>query len=528
MAIKKIKRRGLESTFEPDFDLSRLRPASYNPRRITPEAQTRLRESLGKLGCVKPIIVNGETKVIVAGHQRTSQMIALGWRTAPAVVLPTASAQDEINFNMYHNAVEYQHSVVYVKNPQSFPLKGYKYAPWEDINIIENNNPVYAYEQAQLFTLYGNWGSCVMTQSGKIIHNAEWAIVCFRYRQPLLCYTIQDDEENLFKHYLSQEYGEYAFEHLKIDHSYQFKAQPNRAGKLAGSILYEKFVLSSRYGTAKPEHRILDFGSGRCITPERINRIGYNILPYEPFIRANKKLLAIDIQATVKQIHRIRLSLLTNKQLFDRVVCEAVLNSVISKEYERYVLITLNAFCSTTGAVLLSTRNIDYENKVMTADKVTENRRRRKVHFMTKDNVEVSFRRNDSKFLVQMYHNKKSLHELLSKYFETVYIWGEKNSYLYARCENPIPQPENAYIRALSEEFNMPYPQDYRHNQHRPLLAVILPMLKKRDADIMANGYPESDYKPPKKRKASSKPRKKRRARNDVAIGVKPKDNPTE
>jgi len=55
-----------------EFELSRLRPAGYNPRTISDEALAGLAASLEKFGCVEPIIVNirGGKNKIVGGHQR--------------------------------------------------------------------------------------------------------------------------------------------------------------------------------------------------------------------------------------------------------------------------------------------------------------------------------------------------------------------------------------------------------------------------------------------------------------------------
>ena len=43
--------------------------------------------------------------------------------------------------------------------------------------------------------------------------------------------------------------------------------------------------------------------------------------------------------------------------MFDLVICDSVLNSVISTQVEHNVLTCLNAFCKVGGEVVLSTRN---------------------------------------------------------------------------------------------------------------------------------------------------------------------------
>ena len=58
------------SVFVPDFDISKVRPAPYNPRKISDPAFEELKRSLVELGVTKPIILNKDY-AIVAGHQRT-------------------------------------------------------------------------------------------------------------------------------------------------------------------------------------------------------------------------------------------------------------------------------------------------------------------------------------------------------------------------------------------------------------------------------------------------------------------------
>ena len=58
-----------------DLPMGDLKPADYNPRRISPTAFGILQDSIRALGVVKPIILNADG-TIVAGHQRTKAMTA--------------------------------------------------------------------------------------------------------------------------------------------------------------------------------------------------------------------------------------------------------------------------------------------------------------------------------------------------------------------------------------------------------------------------------------------------------------------
>ena len=51
------------------IEISKLKPATYNPRQISKSQFDSLRESIDKFGLVDPIIVNKDM-TIIGGHQR--------------------------------------------------------------------------------------------------------------------------------------------------------------------------------------------------------------------------------------------------------------------------------------------------------------------------------------------------------------------------------------------------------------------------------------------------------------------------
>lgn len=69
------------------IDINQLRPAEYNPRKITEAELDKLEQSLREFGMVKPVVVNQDMTVI-GGHQtlRVLQQ-RLGQKTAPCIVL---------------------------------------------------------------------------------------------------------------------------------------------------------------------------------------------------------------------------------------------------------------------------------------------------------------------------------------------------------------------------------------------------------------------------------------------------------
>jgi ParB-like chromosome segregation protein Spo0J len=84
------------TTFYEAYPLDRLRPADYNPRRLSEEAFVRFQASLRRHGVVKPVILNADG-TLVAGHQRTKGLQAIGLTHTPAVMLGTkVRLQDEM------------------------------------------------------------------------------------------------------------------------------------------------------------------------------------------------------------------------------------------------------------------------------------------------------------------------------------------------------------------------------------------------------------------------------------------------
>jgi len=67
----------LEKFVMTQVSRTEIHGASYNPRKISAEAQKKLRADLKKFGLLGPIIVNKQTMNIVAGHQRIGIMDSL-------------------------------------------------------------------------------------------------------------------------------------------------------------------------------------------------------------------------------------------------------------------------------------------------------------------------------------------------------------------------------------------------------------------------------------------------------------------
>ncbi len=89
-----------------------LKPAAYNPRKISPEALAQLKESIAKYSVVDPLIVNSAPKrknVVIGGHMRLRAAKELGHKEIPVVYLniPDIKREKELNLRLHKNMGEF-------------------------------------------------------------------------------------------------------------------------------------------------------------------------------------------------------------------------------------------------------------------------------------------------------------------------------------------------------------------------------------------------------------------------------------
>ena len=106
-------------TTEPQIEilaLGGLKPAPYNPRKISDEAMGRLEKSIESWGLVDPLIVNKQTGyTVVGGHQRLKVLNKRGESKATCVVVDLPVSQEKalnIALNNERMAGEYEFSAL--------------------------------------------------------------------------------------------------------------------------------------------------------------------------------------------------------------------------------------------------------------------------------------------------------------------------------------------------------------------------------------------------------------------------------
>ncbi|MER5639397.1 ParB N-terminal domain-containing protein [Kitasatospora sp. NPDC002227] len=469
------------TTFHEAYPLAELRPADYNPRRLSPAAFERLQASIRRHGIVKPVILNANG-TLVAGHQRTKGMTALGITHTPAVMLgTTVRLQDEIKFNLLHNKVETEASIVHAGPGE---MGCWSWVPWQSIRVDDRKNGAFINAIGQMCAGHGPWGSVVMDDQGRIILNAEYAVVAAAHRFDLLAWTVPSPDAAQLHADLTGEYGVYDWTAIEgqapvwNQHIVQPKRLRQRTSKAKNTLTYgsetwEKLVLP----WLKPEQRVIDFGAGHGDYAKMLRGKGYSVLDYEPYRTAPGK-YAVDIRSVVSMIRALHKEL-RDGGLFDVVVLDSVINATTSLDYQHWVLATVNALCSAEGTVCLGTRSLIKETRMENANRATTGGAIN-MSFLDDNNVEMNF--VQGKWQKLRFHTPDTLEALLEPYFEHVTISDVSDSNLKAVCKGPRVLPESDYRKALEEEFNMPYPNDFRHGKHSEMVEFLIKLTIERNS----------------------------------------------
>jgi hypothetical protein len=466
---KPVEKNGnLLTSFVEEFDISTIRGAEYNPRFLPPEAFEMLKKSIAELGIIKPVIVNAQNGKIVAGHQRTKSCLAIGITKTPVVLLKECSMKDEISFNQFHNSVETEKSKAWV-DADVLPLLpfGYSCVDKDMFSFEKNRNPEVIRHMSDMILEHGPWGSVVIDELGDVCLNADYAVACKIMEHPLLVFKMKNEMIGRLHYYLKQQYGEYSYANLGQKPYTQTYCQPNRlAGKSQiHSLLWESMVLKA----IKPTHRVCDFGAGKMAYVKNLYKAGYNVHAYEPFPRNEGKTI-LNMELVYRLLDDIEKDVNANG-LYEFMVCDSVLNAISNNHFEDTVLTSINAMMKQDGILYLGTRSKEAEDK-KSRTKTTENWNRVTLRFYDKENYSAYF--YDDSWIMMKFHTVKTLDTLLRKYFGKVKVVDMKQGNHLAVCGDPLWLGEEHYRMALNEEFNIEYPDNFRHNRQEGAVNAVM------------------------------------------------------
>lgn len=458
-----------------------------NARKITEKSLNDLAISIDTLGIIRPLILNDDME-LMSGNQRTKTMKKIGVKEAPVVIMEKVAINDYINFTLLVNSIEHNNSVVTIDNVEDMVYNEFIEVENDRIRTLEFKAPVVRRDIATSIVKYGQWGNVLINSKGKVIFNSDYACTMETIGYPVTVYKVTDEQEKFIMDYFFREYGVYSYDQLNLPSYPQTYVQPSRVIGESGMGNGMRSILYDEIGRAfiTKDARIVDFGSGKKAVPTHLKNQGYDILMYEPFFKVvgktRNEATYFDIDVIVGEIKALEESIRENG-LFDVVMCEAVLNSTISKKLELYVIATCNSLLDADGVLHISSRSLrrlkQFDSMNPKNKSAVDNSKR--TFELDENGMYLSYRKGH--YTAQKYHDEKALLETLRLFFEEAEQVKAKDTSatgIFYRCKKP-KKIDEAYLReVLNEEFNMEYPNSYRHNQHTELVETIVKAHKER------------------------------------------------
>lgn len=436
-------------------NISDIRPADYNPRRIDAEQFENLKQSLQTVGFVIPVLVNRANNVIIAGHQRTKAAKAIGIEQVPAIKIENVAFGDEIKFNQMHNGVDVQQGYVAT-------IKDCSDLPYREFVLIDNKRftvakygPEFVKEMCKLILRYGNVFSCVIC-AGKTLIGANYIKACQSLNIQVNSYHLPDEMYDTAKMYLEGKYGVYSYDEIQRNTYVQGLAQMFRrvektdeVQKENHSTLYTKMVLPY-LATTEGVSSVLDFGCGKGAYIDYLKK-SYQAVGVE-FYNNNGK--SINVTKGNQQIDSL-IRYLKERQQFDVVVCDSVLNSVDSVRAELSVVSCCNLFCG--GKLFISGRPYDEITGKVFYDK-SRATNKRYIEFLDEDKFTALYRKGNWYF--QHYHLPEDVEKLMERCGFKIdkMTWSKYGSSWQVEATKVRDLTKQEYIDAIDFEFNLPLP----------------------------------------------------------------------
>jgi ParB family transcriptional regulator, chromosome partitioning protein len=450
------------SLFNLEYPLSKLKPASYNPRAISPDAISTLQASIRTLGPVRAVIVRSND-TIVAGHQRTKAMLGLDMTHAPAFILEGLNEADEVRFNQIHNAADIETADNRIRI--SVPLElGWSLVPASAIEVDQAPQKASQLgETLKLLTKFGEWGNAVVDETGRVLAAPIYAMACKILHKPLRVCVVPMKHAGDVLLFMGRNYGEFSYSHLPEQMWAQSFAQMKRLrdtgkARIIHSRAYETVVIPK----ISREMRILDFGAGQKDYVKKLQGEGYNIHGVEFYLRRDKS-NDLNLAQVHRDIDKLCADLVEHGR-YDMVICDSVLNSVTSLKAEQAVLGTINSLCRPDGMIVFSGRCSE------TVQRISEKRKRatgntRDAWFFDRDGFTAMYQRGV--WLFQKFHSLQQVRSLARRFIGPQYQVTDYTSQCKTHFSNTSwsayghkqveVDPREAQT-SLEFEFNLPLP----------------------------------------------------------------------
>ena len=433
--------------------INKIKPAAYNPRKLSEQGLVDLIGSISTLGFILPIIINRDNLTIVAGHQRTTAAKQISMKEVPCFYIRGVDLHDEILFNQIHNGIEYEPKVS--GKCSSARGRGFHTLPIADFDCPDYN-VIVANEICRLIIKYGD-PLCAIVCDGEVVFGNNYIYACKMLNSEVHVSFINKDELGKFKYYFSRQYGVFNYEKVERQDYVQGLAQPNRAGGVQWSPLY-RTVLPVISKMTKDIH-ILDFGCGKGAFIGKLNKVmGYrNTVGLEYF---NHNRFGISIERGLYLIDKFIQSIERNG-LFDVVICDAVINSVNSQEAEDAVMGCLNTFCKPGGKIFFSgRRREDIEARYNYKKAATIERY---IHFPDARGLSAILR--EGQWYFQKFLYEREVDEIIRRNNLLPFNRYNNSGYYGVGATKISDISREEMIRSIDFEFNLALPNDKRYGR---------------------------------------------------------------
>ena len=433
-----------------------IKPADYNPRRISDSAFAELKGSLKTLGFILPIIVNRENMTIVAGHQRTKAAMAIGLTEVPCYYVSGIDIESEVRFNQVHNGIELEpdiHSECLNVRAPGF----YDDIAAEDF-IIKDSKATIVKDMCQLMVNYGN-ALCAIVIGSECVFGNNYIKAAKITGMPIHCCFVEESKRAMFEYYFKQDYGVFSYDHIERGDFVQGLAQPPRLKVLPWSCLYE-IVVPHLQNEDRKSVKVFDFGCGKAQYITKLHKqLGYrNAIGLEFF---NHNTVGISVEHGQEMVDDFIAFVKANGK-FDYVICDAVINSVNTQEAEDAVLMCLNLFCKMGGKIFISGRNLEYMKQQTEANRNTTPMM--SINFFDENGLTAIMKQGQ--WFFQKFLTDEDVDKIIKRMGFDVFVRKKSSGYFFIGAYKTKDFPKEEYAKAVDYEFNLKLPNNRRYNRH--------------------------------------------------------------
>lgn len=439
-----------------------IKPAAYNPRRISDAAFSELRSSIQALGFVLPIIVNRDNMTIVAGHQRTKAAVSLGMEQAPCYFVSGIDIESEVRFNQVHNGIEFEpkaHSLcTNVRNPGF-----YDDVPLADFDIRESK-PTVVKDICQLIVNFGD-ALCAVIVGDECVFGNNYLMAAKLLGLNVHCCFVDASKRNTFDHYFSENYGVFSYDHIERGDFVQGLAQPPRLRVLPWSCLYE-IVVPHLMEEDRKTVKVFDFGCGKALYITKLRKeMGFHKAIGLEFFNHNT--VGISVEKGQEMVDDF-IAFVRENGVFDYVVCEAVINSVNTQEAEDAVLMCLNLFVKMGGKIFISGRNIDYMRQQTEANRNTTPMMT--INFFDENGLTAIMKQGQ--WLFQKFLSDEDVNRIVERMGFDVFYRRKSSGYFFIGAYKTKEFSKEEYAKAVDYEFNLKLPKGQRYNRQEEVKSL--------------------------------------------------------